>query len=200
MQTRNFKGPARAGTVPLKPKIRPLQTWPSERSASLAPLEAAPAHGSSSARGQRGADGRGWVWCQESLCAAWPSSNPPPRSRGKRQLREGSFKTPTQSYSQAKSPSSFKGRLRTDLHGGIPHTGSKPFAAPARILGHRAAHGGWDTEWGASHPGQPNAFSSEEKYLLRSLPLQSNPPSANNKGNNRGLNYLPAALGAHGRP
>lgn len=124
MQTRNFKGPACAGTVPLKPKIRPLQTWPSEQSASLAPLEAAPAHGSSSARGQRGADGRGWVRCQESLRAAWPSSNPPPRSRGKRQLGEGSFKTPTQSYSQAKSPSSFKGRLRTDLHGGIPRTGS----------------------------------------------------------------------------
>ena len=110
---------ARARTVPLKPKIRPLQTWPSEQSASL---EASPAHGFSTARGQKGADGSGSVLCQESLCAAWPSSNPPATEEGgKRQLEEGSFKTPTQSYSQAKSPSAFKNCLKNEsTWGGIP--------------------------------------------------------------------------------
>lgn len=102
---------ARARTVPLKPKIRPLQTWAGQQSASL---EAGPAHGFGAARGPKGADGSGWVPCQESLRAAWPSSNPPATEErggggggrgGKRQLEEGSFKTPhAELFTQAKSP------------------------------------------------------------------------------------------------
>lgn len=57
-----------------------------------------PARGFSAAHGQRGPDGSGWVLCQQSLSAAWPSSNPPATKeedgKAKRQLEEGSFNPP----------------------------------------------------------------------------------------------------------
>lgn len=110
---------ARARTVPLKPKIRPLQTWPSEQSASL---EAVPAHGSSTARGQRGADGSGSVLCQESLRAAWPSSNPPATAEGGRgDLKREVLKPPRRAIHQPNLPPPLKTVLRMNPRGeGFP--------------------------------------------------------------------------------
>lgn len=116
MQTWNFKRTsARARTVPLKPKIRPLQTWPSEQSASL---EAVPAHGFSTARGQRGADGSSSVLCQESLRAAWPSSNPPATAEGGRgDLKREVLKPPRRAIHQPNLPPPLKTVLRMNPRG-----------------------------------------------------------------------------------
>lgn len=120
---------ARARTVPLKPKIRPLQTWAGQQSASL---EAGPAHGFGAARGPKGADGSGWVPCQESLRAAWPSSNPPATEErgggggggggGRGNLKREVLKPPTRSYSHKRNlPSAFPNCLKNEsTRGGIP--------------------------------------------------------------------------------
>lgn len=55
--------------------------WPGEQSVSLAPPEAAPAHGFGMTRG---ADGRDSILCQKSLHAVWPSSNPPSADKEER--------------------------------------------------------------------------------------------------------------------
>lgn len=117
MELQRTSAPAR--TVPLKPKIRPLQTWPSEQSASL---EAGPAHGFSTARGQKGADGSGSVLCQESLCAAWPSSNPPATEEGGRgNLKREVLKPPRRAIHKQNLPPPLKTVLRMNPHGeGFP--------------------------------------------------------------------------------
>lgn len=77
--------------------------------------------------------------------ASAPCGPPPTRRHGaggRGNSEREVLKPPRRAIHKHSLPPPLKAVSRTDAHGGIPRTASKPFAAPAQILARKAALGG----------------------------------------------------------
>lgn len=198
----------RARTVPLKPKIRPLQTWPrnSRHLWRLALQRASAQH--VVRRVQMAAAGS----CARK--ASVPRGPPPihqPREGGRKgDLKREVLKPPRRAIHKQNLPPPLKAVLRMNPHGqGFPVQAvsllqpphktrcaavKKPCQAELPLRSSAAETGG------GCFSLPDNTHTRDAKYPLKQTYLCKVIHLLQTRGNNRGLNYLRPTLWAHFRP